>query len=129
MFAMIKILYNAACSDTVIVKSLLSAGADPKVSWLFGGHEYTPLSYVVMAYHYHSRPHLVQNAILLLAAGANRKDLIGVIREPVMVFERKVAKIQAAFRSWLWRKEILWNPYSDIGARYLRVQAMHACNA
>jgi len=34
----------------------------------------------------------------------------------------KAAKIQAAFRAWKWRREVLWNPNTEVGQRYIRYQ-------
>lgn len=37
-------------------------------------------------------------------------------------------KIQAAFRIWIWRKNILWNPNTDIGMQYLEIISHRNCD-
>lgn len=36
--------------------------------------------------------------------------------------EKNVTRIQAAFRAWKWRREVLWNPNTDVGERFARAQ-------
>lgn len=36
--------------------------------------------------------------------------------------ESEVKTIQATFRAWKWRREVLWNPNTDVGERYVRAQ-------
>jgi len=38
--------------------------------------------------------------------------------------DAKVTKIQAAFRGWLWRKNVLWNPHTEIGRICLAMDAV-----
>ena len=38
-------------------------------------------------------------------------------------------KIQAAFRGWIWRKNVFWNPHTTIGQKRLYSTARQFCFA
>ena len=42
--------------------------------------------------------------------------------------DKKAALIQRAYRSWRWRKDVLWNPHTELGARRLALEAARACS-
>ena len=48
---------------------------------------------------------------------------------PLMELERRLAvdMIARAYLGWRWRKDVLWNPHSDLGSRRLTLEAERFC--